>query len=389
MYKEPTSTEDYLEIPDKHSKLQNGLQWVQHKGTIQVNGGSEKPFVVMYTDEGIARLKDNKNWIMDGTFRGVPDPFYQLLTIGILVKEQLEVNEVQTHIYHYIPCVYILTPSKAAAVYLEILRSLIKDAACPERLYVDFEGGPLAAVRKLNSDGHEILISACIFHWKCSLGRNIELLGLKPLYCTDEQFKTLIKGCVALAYIELKDVKDWWEVIKDGFEQYKGDIMNEPDYLVTMERIDKFVAYFQKTYIGDQIEETEDTEENEDEETAVETAMFPPCVWNKEQEVRLRLPTTSNCIEGWHAALHMSTKKNMSYWTFLDLLRAREGDASLKYLELEQNRLRARNTKRTLARTVKELQRCEVLENFKQDSNFLAMVNGLFNNGDLELKINN
>lgn len=106
-----------------------------------------------------------KEILIDGTFKSVPGPFYQLIVIHGDLGSTSGSTKVE-------PLIYALLPSKTEKGY-HILFDLIK-AVIPEWnpaiLHVDFEP---AITNALNSFFPSTIINRCYFHFTQSLRRNV------------------------------------------------------------------------------------------------------------------------------------------------------------------------------------------------------------------------
>ena len=110
--------------------------------------GDSERIIVFSTPKFTSILKESKNWYAYGTFKVVPDVFYQLYTIHC-EKDGL--------IY---PCVYALLTGKSESIYTRLLRKLleIEPALDPTHIMLDYEKVAINAFE-------ENLISGSFFHF--------------------------------------------------------------------------------------------------------------------------------------------------------------------------------------------------------------------------------
>ena len=91
--------------------------------------GDNSRIIIFATPKMFSILRDSQRWYADGTFKVVPQQFYQLYTLHA---------EKDGYIF---PCIYILTVNKNGTTYDRIVRKLleIEPALNPTHIMVDFE----------------------------------------------------------------------------------------------------------------------------------------------------------------------------------------------------------------------------------------------------------
>ena len=232
-------------------------------------------------------------WFCDGTFQLVPEIFFQLYTIHARVGN------------NYPPCVYFLLPSKTGAIYRKMLealkRFLLPHGFCPRKILLDFE---MAAMNAFVAEFPQAQISGCFFHLSQSVIRKVGDLGLKRQFDLDKDFQILVKSLPALSFVPLNEVFERFQELGRLFPQG-----NEDEHV---DAIDQLLLYFEHTYIrGREIRLGEHRE-----------AKFPPRLWNHFQDAEMSAPKTTNCCEGFHAALKsLIQSPKPTIWKFLDHMR--------------------------------------------------------------------
>ena len=117
----------------------------------------------------------------------------------------------------------------------------------------------------------------------------------------------------------------------------------KPSFEEDSETVDKFLEYFEKTWIGSLNWRT----------GARKNPMFPHAVWNKYNSVLSEDPLTSNAAEGYNSALALSLPKNASIRALVQQLRTEETSISRKMRDAllgAQNNAATANTSRNLGR---------------------------------------
>ena len=107
--------------------------------------------LIFATDETLGLLERSDCWFCDGTFKVVPELFYQLYTVHVLQENFV------------IPCVYALLPNKAEATYdllFAELRNIRRDLN-PGRIMTDFE---ITAINSLRRNWPNAILDGCFFH---------------------------------------------------------------------------------------------------------------------------------------------------------------------------------------------------------------------------------
>lgn len=89
--------------------------------------------IIFGTSEQLQQLRQAKRWFMDGTFKLVRKPFYQLSTIHAFVKKGDDVKQV--------PLVYVLMSRRSKPDYVAVLNSIrnLLEQPLVEWLMLDFE----------------------------------------------------------------------------------------------------------------------------------------------------------------------------------------------------------------------------------------------------------
>lgn len=208
---------------------------------------------------------------MDGTFKTVPNLFYQLYTIHAPVGQ-----------LHSVPLVYVLMTSKKEELYKLMLQELSDFAAenhielCPEVIITDLE---LAAI---NASKHEFPTTtnkACNFHLGQCIWRKIQSLGYASRYGTDEDFNLKLRHLLALAFLPSNEIPDAFDLLKSLLIPDASELLD----------------WFEQNYVYGRIKRTARNK------TQTRTILlFPPIFWSVHDSIAKGIPRTQNLLEAWH-----------------------------------------------------------------------------------------
>ena len=173
-------------IPDKYKQTSKG------DPLFDSGYGDEQRIILYATPKFLSILGKSNNWFCDGTFKIVPDLFFQLYPIHAKFEGLV------------IP--YALLPNKEEMTYDRVFRKIleIEPALNPMSIMVDFEK---AAINALENNFISV-ISGCFFHLSQNIYRRIQADGLTMNYRLDREFSLKIKMLPSLAFVPEIDVID-------------------------------------------------------------------------------------------------------------------------------------------------------------------------------------
>ena len=191
-------------------------------------------------------MSNTSNWYIDGTFDMVTNTLFKQIWVIVC-----PINENDTTI----PCAFFFLPGKEYSVYklvLDIIKTRI--ATLPSIIHMDFEAGPLKAVKAVfpNAD-----IITCDFHWKQCIIRQLQQLGLKVFYSTDAHIQTWVRYLWCLSLVPSDDVVFAWDnFVKLDVPQVDEDLFeNEDDKTEAASlnlAVQQLKVYFENTWIGEE-----------------------------------------------------------------------------------------------------------------------------------------
>ena len=292
---EPSSLSS-LEFPNIYMRTDKGLRFLLYDSGL--DSGNQR-IVVFGTDSNIQILNTSSVWLADGTFKCVPNLFYQLYVIHGLKSVTNPMKD-----GHLIPSLFILLPNKMETTYNKMwdqVKLLCPDA-CPTHLIVDFEK---AAINAFSRHYPLTQIKGCFFHLTQNIWRKVQEFGLQRKYQEDPIFALQIRMIAALAFAPQSDVPEL-------FNQLMMQLPTEA-YNVAL--------YFESTYIGRRLANS----------SIVLPSLFPLEMWNNQQSVQQGLPRTTNAVEAWHRSFSCLVSCNHpSIWLFLEKLKKEQGLVEIK-----------------------------------------------------------
>ena len=185
-------------------------------------------FFIFGTAKNLKHL-ENSHCYADGIFDVAPLLFLQVYTIHALVLGRC------------LPMIYGVLSRKTQAMYesyLSILRNKI--SIPPKSVTSDFEKAFLNSVKIVFPLA---ILLGCFFHFKQSMFRKLQELGLAIIYNNDEHIRKLLKLPQVLAYVPFADVPELFKKLKSKLSSENSQVL-------------KFYEYFEEFYIGNEITTT-------------------------------------------------------------------------------------------------------------------------------------
>lgn len=122
----------------------------------------EDRILIFSSDEQISILQSTQDFLVDGTFKIVPEIFYQLYIIYSVYR------------HHVVPVVFALLRRKDAETYKRLMIEILKFAPLwvPQTIMLDFEQ---ACIKVYQSIFPNVTLSGCYFHFRQNIHRKIQV----------------------------------------------------------------------------------------------------------------------------------------------------------------------------------------------------------------------
>ena len=280
----PTSRDAIPILPIDFQTSLSGQQFLLHDSGV---GDANRVFMFGSPD-AVSLLEQSPHWFCDGTFKVVPELFYQLYTVHA---------KVGTGIF---PCIYALLPNKTQATYGHLFQELfsITNNASPTSVLMDFEKAALNAFEAIHPNSDVI---GCFFHLSKNIWRKVQSAGLQQRYQDDDEFSVHVRMIMALAFVPLADLDAAFD---DLFTEIRNNYNND---------MDEVLNYFEDTYIGRLRRGRRDN------------PMFSQEMLNMYTRTRDHLPRTNNNVEGWHRGIQSHINAcHPNIWKFLNVIKKEE-----------------------------------------------------------------
>ncbi|KAI5153780.1 hypothetical protein ENBRE01_3248 [Enteropsectra breve] len=154
----------------------------------------------------------------------------------------------------------------------------------PEKIICDFE---MALYKSLKRVFTLTKICGCSFHFGQAVWRNIQKHSLTLKYNSDARFNNFIRSLLNLAFIPAERI----------FVFYRK-IIDQHDSLISEEKVNNFLKYFENTYIGHRNLATGE----------ISQSLFSANFWSCYDSILNGDPRTINGVEGWHRHLNSFSK---------------------------------------------------------------------------------
>lgn len=155
---------------------------------------------IFATEENLRVLQQCRDLYFDGTFRSAPKPYCQYVTIHGTFRGRV------------IPLVSCLLGGKTVGHYRQIIRKLktavrfvTGHALKPKTVVCDFE---IAIKSAIETELPHTRICGCLFHFRQSLYRKLNELGLSGAYKQDGDFRAAISKVMSIGFLPLQLVRN-------------------------------------------------------------------------------------------------------------------------------------------------------------------------------------
>ena len=270
-----------IHITDSFALTKKKEQFLQYDSG---NQDSDR-FLIFATNQQLDLLQSCTDVYMDGTFKVVPEHFYQLYSIHGSVQR------------NSIPLAYILMSRKNEENYKRVYDTIIslRPLFNPSSFLIDFES---AAMKAINSCWPQSSVHSCFFHLSQNIYRQVQRAGFATKYGNDEEYAHAVRMLPALAFLKTNDIYSSFEDISD----------------LQMSDLDPLYNYFQDYYIG--------RLRSRDRRTS---PTFPITFWNVHNLLTNQFDHTNNAVEGWHRRLNnIVDSAHPGFWRFVNDLQTEQ-----------------------------------------------------------------
>lgn len=171
---------------------------------------------------------------------------------------------------------------------LEIVKSRINIP--PLLITSDFESAFINAAKEVFPDSE---ISLCFFHFKQSLFRKIQNLGLVSDYMNDNEIKLALKIPQAIAFLPTDQV---WQTFHDLKETYVSE----------NEKVKAFYDYIEEHYVGKIELLSTGRRYKKITKKQLKPKLFSIEDWNINSRILSDLPRTNNYSEAWNGSFSIN-----------------------------------------------------------------------------------
>ena len=223
-----------LENPPMCRVKNSNFYFLQYNISLFDNDNNKTERLMIYGNPALFGLMNGKVQLyIDGTFRIVPNPFYQCLIIMVF--------DVQTAVY--VPVFYVLMSGKHETLYWHALHWIFvgsKWKLDPFSVTCDYERGlHNAVVRKFR----DTMLNGCLFHWKQANRRKMVDLKMET-----KQIKlAMTRNVLDILTIIPRD-----EILSKGIPYVRDIIDAEVKTKKDRQLWDEFWGYFKKYWMSTQ-----------------------------------------------------------------------------------------------------------------------------------------
>ncbi|CAF1440348.1 unnamed protein product [Adineta ricciae] len=232
--------------------------------TTVVSISGDDRILIFASPEQLQILQTSEEFLVDGTFKVVPENFYQLFIIHAVYRN------------YVVPVIYALLRRKNTDTYQRLIDEILKIAPnwSPRLIMMDFEQ---ASINAFQTKFPIIHLSGCYFHLRQSIHRKLQAHNIHKI--------------AALAFLEPGSVVD-------GFELLCEEIG---------ERYDDILDYFESTYIGK-------LRSNR----IRRKPLFDISFWRMHNRTKQSSMRTNNCAEAYHRRINSTFQcAHPTLWLFV------------------------------------------------------------------------
>ncbi|XP_060560917.1 uncharacterized protein LOC132720740 [Ruditapes philippinarum] len=174
------------------------------------------------TADQLQILKQATRWFIDGTFKLVKRPFYQLMSIHAFVRKDDSAKQV--------PLVYVLMSRRSKEDYVAVLTSLPRILGQPQVQWfmLDFEAAAWQAIRHVFPS---CVLKGCVFHWNQRLYRKIQAEGLATSYQDKQDKHEFLRKVMSLPFLPSEQIPPAFRQLMAQAMEVGGPILAVMEYV--------------------------------------------------------------------------------------------------------------------------------------------------------------
>ena len=171
-------------------------------------GEDKRRHLIFLTQDQLHLLTDARVWYLDGTFKLVKKPFYQLVSIHAFLKKDGNMKQV--------PLVFALMAGRRTEDYVGVIQpisQMLTMRSQVEKFMVDIEAGIWAALTQLFP---RKIIQGCVFHWVQVVYGHVKEYALTTAYRKQGSIYRYIGKFFALPFLPVGDITSAFEELERG-----------------------------------------------------------------------------------------------------------------------------------------------------------------------------